>query len=126
MVLVDTSVWIRFLANRAPYSAELDSLLDHNEVAAHDLVYGELLIGDLGGRHALLSSYELLYRIPTLPHPELVGFVRDHRLNGRGLGWVDAHLLASALTSNTAFWTADRRLAIVADKLGIGYVPIAT
>lgn len=60
MVLVDTSVWIRFLTNRMPYAAELDRLLERGEAAAHDLVYGELLIGDSGGRTRLLNSYELI------------------------------------------------------------------
>jgi hypothetical protein len=49
MVLVDTSVWIRFLAGREPYATELDSLLERDEVAGHELVFGELLIGDKGG-----------------------------------------------------------------------------
>jgi len=46
IVLVDTSVWIRFLSNRAPYAAELDGLLSRDEVTGHDFVFGELLIGD--------------------------------------------------------------------------------
>lgn len=53
MVLVDTSVWIRSLQNRVPYLAELDRLLGLDEVAGHELVYGELLIGDKGGRSKL-------------------------------------------------------------------------
>lgn len=52
MVLVDTSVWIRFLTGREPYATELDSLLERDEVAGHELVFGELLIGDKGGRRA--------------------------------------------------------------------------
>ena len=58
MVLVDTSVWIRFLANRTPYATTLDALLDRDEVAGHELVYGELLIGDRAGRAKLLGAYE--------------------------------------------------------------------
>ena len=58
IVLVDTSVWIRFLSNRAPYAAELDSLLSRDEVSGHDFVYGGLLIGDKGGRRQLLTDYE--------------------------------------------------------------------
>ena len=57
-VLVDTSVWIRFLANRSPHATELEELLSRDEVSGHALVYGELLIGDKGGRMALLSNYE--------------------------------------------------------------------
>jgi hypothetical protein len=59
-VLVDTSVWIRFLANRGPYAGELDALLGRDEVRGHEFVYGELLIGDPSGRKALLSRYELI------------------------------------------------------------------
>ena len=66
MVLVDTSVWIRFLANRMPYAAELDRLLERDEAAGHDLVYGELLIGDSGGRTKLLNAYDLIHRVPAV------------------------------------------------------------
>jgi hypothetical protein len=62
MVLVDTSVWIRFLAGRAPYAAELDRLLGLDEVTGHELVYGELLIGDRGGRRKLLAAYERMHQ----------------------------------------------------------------
>jgi predicted nucleic acid-binding protein len=58
IVLVDSSVWIRFLSNRAPYAAALDALLSRDEVSGHDFVYGELLIGDRGGRKQLLADYE--------------------------------------------------------------------
>jgi predicted nucleic acid-binding protein len=50
IVLVDTSVWIRFLLNRAPFAAELETLLSRDEVSGHEFVHGELLIGDKGGR----------------------------------------------------------------------------
>ena len=62
MVLVDTSVWIRFLTGREPYATELDSLLERDEVAGHELVFGELLIGDKGGRRKLLDAYEQMHQ----------------------------------------------------------------
>lgn len=93
MVLVDTSVWIRFLANRMPFAAELDHLLDQGEAAGHELVYGELLIGDPVGRRELLQSYELIHQVRTVPHEDVATFVRAHKLHGMGIGWVDAHLL---------------------------------
>ena len=68
MVLVDTSVWIHFLANRAPYASELESLLAVDEVVGHELVYGELLIGDRGGRVKLLTAYEQIHQASTVPH----------------------------------------------------------
>jgi predicted nucleic acid-binding protein len=120
-VLVDTSVWIRFLANRSPYATELEELLGRDEVSGHELVYGELLIGDTGGRMALLSNYDRIDRAPLVPHAEVVAFVHDRRLNGRGIGWIDAHLLASALVSRATLWTADLALAAIAADLGIAY-----
>jgi hypothetical protein len=121
IVLVDTSVWIRFLSNRAPYAAELDGLLSRDEVSGHDFVYGELLIGDRGGRGLLLASYEQMHQAPLVPHREVVAFVRERRLHGRGVGWIDAHLLASALVGRLKLWTVDPRLAALGKELGISY-----
>ena len=77
MVLVGTSVWIRFLAGCEPYATELCSLLERDEVAGHDLVFGELLIGDTGGRRKLLDAYEQMHQATTVPHAEVVASVRE-------------------------------------------------
>ena len=119
IVLVDTSVWIRFLSNRDPYATDLDALLSRDEVSGHDFVYGELLIGDKGGRKQLLADYELMHQAPVVPHREVVEFVRDRRLHGRGIGWIDAHLLASALVARLRLWTTDPALAMAAKELGL-------
>lgn len=119
MVLVDTSVWIRFLTNRDPDAARLDRLLGNDEVAGHQLVYGELLIGDVGGRAALLASYAQMHQAPTIAHEEVVTFVCSRRLHGRGVSWIDAHLLASAMVADLMLWTLDSRLAALASALGI-------
>ena len=121
IVLVDTSVWIRFLSNRAPHAIELDRLLSRDEVSGHDFVYGELLIGDGGGRRQLLEDYQQMHQAPIVPHSDIAAFVRDRRLHGRGVGWVDAHILASALVRHLQLWTADSRLATLAEELGIAY-----
>jgi predicted nucleic acid-binding protein len=121
IVLVDTSVWIGFLSNRVPYAADLDALLSRDEASGHAFVYGELLIGDKGGRTPLLASYALIHQAPVVPHADVVAFVRDRRLHGRGIGWIDAHLLASALVGRLKLWTVDPRLAVVAGELGIAY-----
>jgi predicted nucleic acid-binding protein len=120
-VLVDTSVWIRFLSNRAPYAARLDELLGRDEVSGHDFVYGELLIGDKGGRKTLLAEYERMNQAPVIPHSDVVAFVIDRKLHGRGIGWIDVHLLASALVARLQLWTTDPALAVVAEELGISY-----
>ena len=121
MVLVDTSVWIRFLANRAPYAAELARLLELDVVAGHELVFGELLIGGQAGRSNLLSSYERMYQADMIPHREVVAFVRHRGLHGRGAGWIDVHLLAATLVGGLRIWTADQRLAVLANELGVAY-----
>ena len=121
MILVDTSVWIRFLANRAPYAAELDRLLGLDEVTGHELVYGELLIGDRGGRREFLAAYERMHQAAMVPDREVVAFVRDRDLQGRGVGWIDVHLLASAIVGRLQLWTADPRFFAVAKDLGVAY-----
>jgi predicted nucleic acid-binding protein len=121
MILVDTSVWIRFLANRAPYAAELDRLLGLDEVTGHEFVYGELLIGDRGGRRKLLAAYERMHQAATVPHRDVVEFVRARDLHGRGVGWIDVHLLASAVVGRLQIWTADPRFAAMAGDLGFAY-----
>lgn len=121
MVLVDTSVWIRFLANRAPYAHELDRLLALDEVAGHELIYGELLIGDRGGRRKLLAAYERIHQVNTVPHREVVEFVRDRKLHDHGLGWIDIHLLASAIVERLLLWTADTRFSAIATEFGVAF-----
>jgi predicted nucleic acid-binding protein len=122
VVLVDTSVWIRFLAGREPYARLLDGLLASDQVVAHDLVEGELLIGDAGGRTKLLAAYGQIPRAGTLVHAEVVELVRSRRLQRRGIGWIDAHLLASTLVERCRLWTADVDLAAVALELRIAHV----
>jgi predicted nucleic acid-binding protein len=124
MVLVDTSVWIRFLKNRAPYASALEDLLAGNEVAGHEFVLGELLVGEKNGRDQLLAQYEQLSYAKPVPHREVVLFTRERNLQGRGVGWVDLHLLASALLNRMPLWTADVRLLAIADELRIGYAPV--
>lgn len=121
MVLVDSSVWIRFLSNQAPYSEKLDQLLAVDEVLGHQLVYGELLIGDCGGRREFLNNYQSISQARIIPHFEVVEFVRHRGIHGRGIGWIDAHLLASALVERVRLWTVDSRLKILAAELGIAY-----
>lgn len=124
MVLVDTSVWIRFLAGKEPHAGVLDRLLATDQVLSHDLVQGELLIGDGGRtRTAMLASYAEIHRARTVPHAEVVQFVTARTLPGRGIGWVDAHLLASTLVQPCSLWTADANLAALATALRVAYAP---
>jgi predicted nucleic acid-binding protein len=121
MVLVDTSVWIRAGAGQAPYAAELKRLLLLGQVVGHELIYGELLMGDRGARKKLLEDYERMFHARVVPHEEVVGLVLNRELHGRGVGWIDVHLLASALAGRLRLWTADPRFAEVAHEFGIDY-----
>lgn len=120
-VLVDTSVWIRFFAGREPFASELRRLLLLDEVSGHELIFGELLIGDRGGRSKLLADYEKMHQAAAVPHANVVAFVRHRDLHGRGVGWIDIHLLASAIVGRLLLWTADPRLAAMAEDLGVAY-----
>jgi predicted nucleic acid-binding protein len=124
MVLVDTSVWIRFLAGREPYAGGLDALLSRDEVAGHDMIFGELLIGDRGGRTRLLANYAQMHHAPVVRHDEVVEFVRGRRLFGRGVGWIDVNLLASAVVGDCHLWTADPRFRAAAEDLRLAYEDI--
>jgi hypothetical protein len=102
MVLVDTSVWIRFMYGREPYLHDLDSLLALGEAVSHQLVYGELLVKDPGGQRTFLENYRHLPQAAVVPHEEVVSFVNHRVLHGR-VRWIEAHLLASALVGGSSF-----------------------
>ena len=124
MVLVDTSVWIRFLAGRKPFANGLGELLGRDEVVGHEMVFGELLTGDTGGgRKNLLEAYRQIHWASTVPHDEVVEFVRARHLSGRGVGWIDVNLLASTVVGGLHIWTADQRFSVLADDLRVSYSP---
>lgn len=107
MILVDTSVWIEHLRHR---NEELARLLVRGEVVCHPFVVGEIACGRLKRRAEVL---ELLRRLPQAEmggHEEVLTFVERHDLGGVGIGWIDAHLLASAILAHADLWTYDRAL----------------
>ena len=122
MVVVDTSVWIRFLAGREPFARGLDEVLGRDEAVGHEMVFGELLIGDVGGgRRNLLEAYTQMFQAQTVAHQEVVEFVRERRLFGRGVGWIDVNILASAVVGGFQVWTADPRFLTLANELRVAY-----
>ena len=121
MVLIDTSVWIRTFRGREPFRSQTATLVRKNVAVGHELVFGELLMGDCGRRKQFLREYELMPLAKRISHQEVVSLVRGHHLHGRGVGWIDVHLLASALVGRMRLWTADPRLAAVAEELSVGY-----
>lgn len=122
MILVDTSVWVDHLrvAERA-----LGSLLDRAEVLMHPMIIGELACGNLQNREQLLRLWRDLPVIVTVTDDETLNFLEHHRLMGKGVGFIDIHLLAAvALDGDTRLWTRDRRLARSADELGLSFTTV--
>jgi hypothetical protein len=114
-MLVDTSVWVDHLRRR---NATLVELLEQTQVWTHAFVIGELACGNLAQRDKVLSALATLPHASVASHDEVLAFLEKHRLlMGRGLGWVDLHLLASAKLAKLPFWTLDKRLAAVAVAL---------
>ena len=118
MILVDTSVWVDHLRSGGPLLA---NLLQEGEVLIHPLVIGEIACGNLRNRQQVL---DLLLGLPTAlvaSDSEVLLLIERGNLMGRGIGYVDAHLLAAAKLSRCALWTQDRRLAVVAQEQGLAF-----
>ena len=115
-MLVDTSIWVEHLRHGR---LGLVSLLNRSEVQCHPFIIGELACGSIGRRSEVLQLLGRLPSVPVVENEEVMTFVERHRLMGRGVGWVDVHLLASAALAGVPLWTADRRLAAIARSLGI-------
>lgn len=117
MILVDSSVWIDHLRRR---DAEIVALLDAGVVMCHPFVIGELACGSLRNRKSFLGELANLPGAPVASHYEAMDFVERHALTGRGIGWVDAHLLTSAyLAGRAPLLTRDKRLRAIAGELGL-------
>jgi hypothetical protein len=119
-MLVDTSVWIDHFRRSDP---ALVAALDRGDVECHDFILGELACGTLPRRDAILTLMQTLPRVEAVPNHQAIAFVTQRRLWGRGLGWVDASLLAAAILAGTPLWTLDRRLRKTAQDLGINWEP---
>ena len=120
MVLVDTSVWISHLRDG---NADLATLLNDGRVLCHPLIVGELACGNLKDREVILSSLQLLTMVIEADHKEVLAFIEKNRLMGKGLGYVDLHLIASAILTGVSFWTLDKKLAQAAERLHVKFEP---
>ena len=116
MILVDTSVWIDHLRVSDP---RLVTLLLEEQVLSHPFVIGELACGSMKRRGEILGLLQHLPQIAAVPSPEVLMFVERRALMGKGLGWIDVHLLASTVASGHTLWTRDKRLADAAQRLGV-------
>ena len=119
MILVDTSVWIDHLHAGEP---ELSEALEGGGVLMHPFVLGELACGNLENRAEVLQLLGHLPQAPTAKDPEALDFIECRVLMGRGIGYIDVHLLASvALDGAARLWTRDRRLAAAAKELDLAF-----
>ena len=117
MILVDTSVWVDHLRVGEPALAHL---LDHGLVLAHPWVTGELALGHLVQRQEILGLLTGLPSAEIATDAEVLGLIEAEQLYGLGVGYVDVQLLAATrLTADARLWTADKRLAVVARRLGL-------
>ena len=119
MILVDTSVWVDHLRDGTP---ALAAALEKGRVLTHPFVLGELACGNLKNRGEVLQLLGELPAAPMATDPEALDFIERRALMGRGIGYVDVHLLASVALAGTAqLWTRDKRLAAVAADLELAY-----
>jgi predicted nucleic acid-binding protein len=116
MILVDTSIWIDHL--RDPNS-RLIGLLEAELVSIHPWVVGELACGNLAHREQTLYLLRSLPQVAMASDDEVLGFIENHGIAGKGVGYLDMHLLASAALGSLKIWTRDRRLNEVAALLGL-------
>jgi predicted nucleic acid-binding protein len=118
MVIVDTSIWVTHLREG---SRHLEDLLSDAQVICHSFIVGELACGNIRNRKEILSLLQTLPMAPTVSLDEVLYFIEHNKLMGIGIGFVDAHLLASAKLAGLPLWTSDKRLRAAAVKLELSY-----
>ncbi len=114
-VLADTSVWVDYLRHK---NAPILDPLNLGDVVMHDYVVGEMALGGLS--QAKLAMFSRMRRCHCASHDEVMHLIAERNLAGRGLGYVDSHLLAAALIDRLQLWTLDRALQQVAQEFGCG------
>jgi predicted nucleic acid-binding protein len=119
LIVVDTSVWIDHLRSAI---APLAEALEAEDVLVHPFIIGELACGEISRRREVLDLLGTLPSSVVAKDDEVLHFIENHRLMGKGIGYIDAHLLASVtLTPAATLWTRDKRLASIAAQLRIGF-----
>jgi predicted nucleic acid-binding protein len=122
MIVVDTAIWIDHLHHPDAYFHET---LRRRQVVLHPYVLGEIMLGSLRNRERVVSRLRLLPEAQVASAAGLEALIEGQALAGSGIGYVDAHLVASALLMpETTLWTRDRRLAAVAERLGVAHRPL--
>ena len=118
MILVDTSVWVAHLRQG---TIGLEALLNESLVVCHPFIVGELACANIKNRSEILVLLQALPQVILAEHKEVLQFIKHYRLMGKGLGYLDMHLLASALLTRVHLWTLDQKLKKGAVKLGLAH-----
>ncbi len=116
MILVDSSIWVDHLCKK---DRKLSLLLEAGQVLCHPFVRGELALGEMKNRDEILSHLAALPSTRTASDREVLHLVLEKKLHGLGVGWVDMHLLASALISHCRLWTRDKALSSLVRQWGL-------
>ena len=118
MVLVDTSVWVSHLRYG---NVGLEKLLNDGEVVCHPFIVGELACGNLKNRHEILTHLQSLPIAILAEDEDVLKCIENYQLMGKGLGYIDVHLIAAALLTDIPLWTFDKTLDKLTEKIGINY-----
>lgn len=119
MILIDTSVWIGHLRTG---DRELTHLLETDQALVHPFIIGELACGNLARRQEILAMLQDLPTLAAAEDSEVLYFIGRNQLMGRGIGYIDMHLLAAAALAPPArLWTRDKRLGAAAEGLGLAH-----
>ena len=118
MVLVDTSVWVSHLRDG---NVGLEKLLNNGEVVCHPFIVGELACGNLKNRGEILTYLQSLPMTILAEDGEVLKFIENRQLMGKGLGYIDVHLIAAAVLTDAPLWTFDKTLDKITKKIGISY-----
>jgi hypothetical protein len=116
MVLVDTSIWVDHFRHGVSL---LEDLLNSGEVATHPFIIGELACGNMRNRDEILALLSALPTLKVASDSEALHLIKVRALHGKGIGWIDVHLLSSSLLTRTPLWTNDKKLHAAAKSLGI-------
>jgi len=118
MVLVHTSIWVHHLRQG---NTGLEKLLNKGQVMCHRFIIGEIACGNIKNRTEILTLLQLLPMTTLAKHEEVMEFIETHKLMGRGLGYIDIHLAASAKLTGIPIWTLDKRFGDISKELGISF-----
>ncbi|MEA3369488.1 MAG: type II toxin-antitoxin system VapC family toxin [Candidatus Ratteibacteria bacterium] len=121
MILVDTSVWVSHLHNS---NSKLEQLLNDGDVVCHPFIIGELACGNIKNRRVILSLLSSLPMVEVIDNEEVLLFIENKNLMGKGIGLIDVHLLATTLLNEVSLWTLDTKLQHAAAILRIAYKKI--